>query len=135
MCAVLVGGCLEKFSEPYIQETMTNVREIHSMFIQDRGTAEGTYRGKILTVDAYALRAGESMYSTPIVEASDAPAGKALAIFVLPFGEHTHASFARLQSVQPGQRIRVSGECRMFSDDGSVLVFKDCRLIAPNSSI
>jgi hypothetical protein len=71
------------------------------------------------------------MYSTPIVEASDAPDGEPLAIFVLPFGEHSRASFARLQTVQRGQRIRVSGECRMFSDDGNVLVFKDCSLIAP----
>ena len=110
---------------------MTNVREIHSMFIRDRETAEGTYRGKILTVEAYALRARESIYSTPVVEASDTPDGEALAIFVLPFGEHARASFACLQTVQPGQRIRVSGECRMFSDDGNVLVFKDCRLIAP----
>jgi len=110
---------------------MTSVRDIYSMFIEHRETAEGTYRGKILTVEAYALRAGESMYSTPVVEASDAPDGETLAIFVLPFGEHLRASFARLRSVRPGQRIRVSGECRMFSDDGDVLVFKDCRLIAP----
>ncbi|RSM63938.1 hypothetical protein DMB66_21635 [Actinoplanes sp. ATCC 53533] len=110
---------------------MTSVREIHSMFIQHRETAEGTYRGKILTVDAYALSAGESVYSTPIVVASDAPDGEKLAIFVLPFGERSRASFAHLRTVQPGQRIRVSGECRMFSDDGNVLVFKDCRLIAP----
>jgi hypothetical protein len=100
------------------------------MFTQDRETAESTYRGKILTVDEYASRAGKSMYSTPVVEAADAPDGEVLAIFVLPFGEHARASFARLQTVRPGQRIRVSGECRMFSDDGNVLVFKDCRLIA-----
>jgi hypothetical protein len=109
---------------------MTDVRDIHSMFIQHRETAEGTYRGKILTVEAYTLRAGESMYSTPVVEASDAPGGETLAIFVLPFGEGLRASFARLRTVRPGQRIRVSGECRMFSEDGNVLVFKDCRLIA-----
>ena len=109
---------------------MTDVREIHSMFIQHREAAEGTYRGKTLTVEAYALRAGESVYSTPIVEASDVPDGEKLAIFVLPFGEHARASFAHLRTVRPGQRIRVSGECRMFSDDGNVLVFKDCRLIA-----
>lgn len=111
---------------------MTNVRDIHSMFSHHRETAESTYRGKILTVEAYALRAGESMYSPPVVEASDAPDGEPLAIFVLPFGEGIQASLARLRTVQPGQRVRVSGECRMFSDDGDVLVFKDCRLLGPD---
>jgi hypothetical protein len=113
---------------------MTNVRDIHSMFSQHRETAESTYRGKILTVEAYALRAGESMYSTPVVEASDEPDGETLAVFVLPFGADIRASFARLRTVQPGQRVRVSGECRMFSDDGNVLVFKDCRLLAPDGA-
>jgi hypothetical protein len=107
---------------------MTNVRDIHSLFVHHRETAEATYRGRILTVEAYALRAGESMYSTPVVEASDVPDGETLAIFVLPFGDGTRASFTRLRTVQPGQLVRVSGECRMFSDDGNVLVFKDCHL-------
>ncbi len=107
---------------------MTNVRDIHNMFIHHRETAESTYQGKVLTVEAYALTTGESMYSTPIVEASDAPDGETLAIFVLPFGKEIRASFARLRTVQPGQLVRVSGECRMFSEDGNVLVFKDCRL-------
>ncbi|HST82448.1 MAG TPA: hypothetical protein VLL08_12000 [Kineosporiaceae bacterium] len=110
---------------------MTSIRDIHSQFIHHRETAEGSYLGKILTVEAYVLTTGESMYSTPIVEASDAPDGETLAIFVLPFGEEVRASFARLKTVQPGQLVRVSGECRMFSDDGDVLVFKDCRLLSP----
>jgi hypothetical protein len=62
------------------------------------------------------------------VEASDTPDGETLAIFVLPFGEEIRASFARLRTVLPGQLVQVSGECRMFSGDGHVLVFKDCRL-------
>jgi hypothetical protein len=110
---------------------MTTVRDIHNMFIHYRETAKSIYQGKILTVEAFALRAGESMYFTPIVEASDVPDGETLAIFVLPFGDGIRESFAQLQTVQPGQQVRVAGECRMFSDDGDVLVFKDCRLLAP----
>lgn len=67
--------------------------------------------------------------STPIVERSDEPGGETLAIFVLPYDQRIDASFDRLRSVRPGQRLRVTGECRMFSDGHDVLVFKNCRLV------
>jgi hypothetical protein len=108
---------------------MTSIRVVHGEFLRDRRTAERKYLGKVLTVEAYALSAGASRYSTPIVEGAATADGETLAIFVLPYDGRIDASFDRLRSVQPGQRLRVSGECRMFSEGDDVLVFKDCSLL------
>lgn len=108
---------------------MTSIRVVHGEFLRDRRSAERTYLSKVLTVEAYALSAGASRYSTPVVEGAATLDGETLAVFVLPFDGRIDASFERLRSVQPGQRLRVSGECRMFSDGDDVLVFKDCRLL------
>jgi hypothetical protein len=108
---------------------MTSIRVVHGEFLRDRRSAEGKYLGKVLTVEAYALSTGASRYSTPIVEGAANADGETLAIFVLPYDGRIDASFDRLRSVQPGQRLRVSGECRMFSDGDDVLVFKDCSLL------
>lgn len=108
---------------------MTSIQVVHDEFMRDRRSAEGKYLGKVLTVEAYALSAGASRYSTPIVEGAAEADGEPLAIFVLPYDGRIDASFDRLRSVQPGQRLRVSGECRMFSEGDDVLVFKDCSLL------
>jgi hypothetical protein len=109
--------------------TMTSIRVVHDEFMHDRRSAEDKYRGKVLTIEAYALSAGASRYSTPIVEGAAESDGETLAIFVLPYDGRIDASFNRLRSVQPGQRLRVSGECRMFSDGDDVLIFKDRSLL------
>jgi hypothetical protein len=106
-----------------------SIKELHDAFILDRRHAERAHLGELVTVEAYALSTGSSQYSTPIVMASDTPEGDALAVFVLPFDDRIDASFARLRSVEPGQRLRVTGECRRFDDGDAVIVFKDCELV------
>lgn len=108
---------------------MTDIRVVHDEFLRDRRSAESKYLGKVLTVEAYALSAGASRYSTPIVEGAATADGEPLAIFVLPYDGRIDASFDRLRSVQPGQRLRFSGECRMFSDGDDVLVFKNSSIL------
>lgn len=103
------------------------IRDLHDAFVISRATAERSYLGRHLTVDAYALSTGTSSFGTPIVMASDRPDGDPLAVLVLPYDDRTAASFARLGEVEPGQRLRVRGECRQVSEDG-IVVFKDSDL-------
>jgi hypothetical protein len=106
-----------------------DIRELHDAFTSDGGKAEHNYLGKDVTVVAYVLSTGRSEYGTPIVMASDRPGGEALAVFVLPFDRRIDDSFARLGSFTPGQRLQVTGECRMFDDGDCVIVFKDSELL------
>lgn len=105
---------------------MIGLGTLHKSFVDDRSAAESAYLGEVLSVEATVLRTGTSIYETPIVEASDVSGGELLAVFVLPFGHQAEASFARLDSLHPAQRLRVTGECRLFDDADGVLVFKDC---------
>ena len=105
---------------------LTSIGTLRDAFLVDRGAAEKSYLGRMLTVEATVLRTGTSMYATPIVEASDRPGGTLVAVFVLPFGRESEASFERLKAFHPGDRILVTGECRMMSEPDGVLVFKDC---------
>jgi len=104
---------------------MTDIRTLHDAFTEDRRVAEKAHLGHDLTVEATVLRAGRSMYSTPVIEASDRPGGDLLAVFVLPYGTKINASFRQLRSVRRGEHISITGECRMLADD-NILVFKNC---------
>jgi hypothetical protein len=108
-----------------------NIRDLHNEFAADRSAAERAYYGKFLTLTGISIRTGESQYGTPVVDVSDAPGGQHLAIFVLPFDHRKAASFRRVRSVPLGVAVTVKGECRVFSEDGTVLVIKECKILEP----
>lgn len=107
------------------------IRELHNEFAADRTSAEHAYYGKFLTLEGVSIRTGKSQYGTPVVEVSDIPEGPILAIFVLPFDHQIKESFRLVRSVPLGVTVIVKGECRVFSEDGTVLVIKECKLLAP----
>jgi hypothetical protein len=108
-----------------------DIRDIHDEFTANRDTAERTHYGKILTVSGISIRTGESRYGTPVVEVSDVPEGPHLATFVFPFDHRIDESFRLVRSVPLGVTVTVQAECRVFSEDGTVLVFKECELLEP----
>ncbi|WP_443064917.1 OB-fold protein [Streptomyces sp. NBC_00576] len=107
------------------------IRDLHNEFAADRAAAERAYYGKFLTLEGISIRTGESQYGTPVVEVSDVPGGPHLAIFVLPFDHRIKESFRLVRSVPLGVTVTVRGECRVFSEDGTVLVIKECELLTP----
>jgi hypothetical protein len=108
-----------------------DIRDLHNEFTANRRAAERAYYGKILTVNGISIRTGESQYGTPVVDVSDTPEGPHLAIFVLPFDHRIDDSFRLVRSVPLGITVTVKGECRVFSEDGTVLVFKECQILEP----
>lgn len=108
-----------------------NIRDLHDEFTADRATAERAYYGKFLTLEGVSIRTGESVYGTPVVEVSDVAGGRQLATFVLPFDHRIKESFKIVRSVPLGVPVTVRGECRVFSEDGTVLVIKQCEVLAP----
>lgn len=66
-----------------------------------------------------------------MVEVSDVPGGTYLAIFVLPFDHRIKDSFRIVRSIPLGVTVTVRGECRVFSEDGTVLVIKECEVLTP----
>jgi len=108
-----------------------NIRDLHDEFTVDRHAAEPKYYGKFLTVEGVSIRTGKSRYGTPVVEVSDRAGGPQLATFVLPFDHRIEDSFRQVHGVPLGVTVIVTGECRVFSADGTVLVFKECELLEP----
>jgi len=108
-----------------------DIRDLHNEFKANRRAAERAYYGKFLTLTGISIRTGESQYGTPVVDVSDTPGGPHLAIFVLPFDHRIEDSFRLVQSVPLGVTITVKGECRVFSEDGTVLVIKQCDILEP----
>jgi tRNA_anti-like len=107
------------------------IRDLHNKFTADRTAAERAYYGKFLTLEGISIRTGKSQFGTPVVEVSDVVGGPLLAIFVLPFEDRIKESFRLVRRVPLGVTVTVKGECRVFSDDGTVLVIKECELLAP----
>ncbi|MFF3890486.1 hypothetical protein [Streptomyces sp. NPDC001914] len=107
------------------------IRDLHDEFTADRAAAERAYYGKYLTLEGISVRTGESQYGTPVVEVSDVDGGPHIATFVLPFDHRIKESFRLVRSVPLGVTVTVKGECRVFSEDGTVLVIKDCELLTP----
>ncbi|MFD4430890.1 hypothetical protein [Nocardia sp. NPDC058497] len=107
------------------------IRDLHNEFTADRAAAERAYYGKFLTLEGISIRTGESRFGTPVMEVSDVPDGPHLAIFVLPFDHRKKESFRLVRSVPLGVTVTVRGECRVFSEDGTVLVIKQCELLTP----
>ncbi|MBK3568357.1 MULTISPECIES: hypothetical protein [unclassified Streptomyces] len=107
------------------------IRDLHNEFTADRAAAERAYYGKFLTLEGISIRTGESQYGTPVVEVSDTPGGPHLAIFVLPFDDRIKESFRLVRNVPLGVTVTVKGECRVFSEDGTVLVIKECEILTP----
>lgn len=110
------------------------IRDLHNEFTADRAAAERAYYGKFLTLEGISIRTGESQYGTPVVEVSDVPDGPLLAIFVLPFDHRIDESFELVHAVPLGVTVTVKGECRVFSEDGTTLVIKQCQLLSPSDA-
>ena len=108
------------------------IRDLHNKFTADRAAAARAYYGKLLTLEGISIRTGKSRFGTPVVEVSDVVGGPLLAIFVLPFDDDLiKESFRLVRGVPLGVTVTVKGECRVFSEDGTVLVIKECELLAP----
>ena len=107
------------------------IRDLHNEFTADRAAAARAYYGKFLTLEGISIRTGKSRFGTPVVEVSDVEGGPLLAIFVLPFDDRIKESFRLVRGVPLGVTVTVKGECRVFSEDGTVLVIKECELLAP----
>lgn len=107
------------------------IRDLHKEFTVNRAAAERAYYGKLLTLEGVSIRTGASEYGTPVVDVSDVAGGFHLAIFVLPFDHRLMKSFKLVRSVPLGVTVTVQGKCRVFSEDGTVLVIKQCKILAP----
>jgi hypothetical protein len=107
------------------------IRDLHNKFTADRAAAARAYYGKFLTLEGISIRTGKSRFGTPVVEVSDVEGGPLLAIFVLPFDDRIKESFRLVRGVPLGVSVTVKGECRVFSEDGTVLVIKECELLSP----
>jgi hypothetical protein len=107
------------------------IRDLHNEFTANRAAAARAYYGKFLTLEGISIRTGKSEYGTPVVEVSDVKGGPLLGIFVLPFDYRIVKSFRLVRGVPLGVTVTVKGKCRVFSDDGTVLVIKECELLAP----
>lgn len=107
------------------------IRDLHNEFRADRAAAERAYYGKFLNLEGISIRTGKSQYGTPVVDVSDTPGGPLLAIFVLPFDHRIRESFRIVRGVPLGVPVTVKGEVRVFSEDGTVLVIKQCQILTP----
>ncbi|MFF5075451.1 hypothetical protein ACFY36_00225 [Actinoplanes sp. NPDC000266] len=105
------------------------IRDLHNLFTADRSRAQDQCYGHTVTVRAVVLSTGASKYGTPAIEASDAAGGPHLGTFVLPYDGRRAESFRRLESVEDGREIVVTGSCNVFSDRTNVLIFKDTRIV------
>ena len=124
----------EKSLGSHIEKRSTTNKDSGSaqgIHCEPRRRRAGVLWGILPTLEGVSIRTGASEYGTPVVDVSDVAGGFHLAIFVLPFDHRLMKSFKLVRSVPLGVTVTVQGKCRVFSEDGTVLVIKQCKILAP----
>lgn len=98
-----------------------SVRALWDAFEKDPNEALRLYAGKDIIVEGYVVASGPSVYMTPKVELSDSENGQSYAACILP-----RSDFFRLPSFTKGKKVRLAGNCRGLTFDGTMVLLKEC---------